>query len=37
MTFRIEDYTRSAAPTDDLDFTAFETHPLSAAGLRCLR
>jgi len=39
MAFCIEDYTRSAAPvrTDDLDFTAFETRPLSPAGLRCLR
>jgi tRNA G26 N,N-dimethylase Trm1 len=39
MAFRREDYARSAAPvrTGDLDFTAFRTRPLSAAGLRCLR
>lgn len=39
MAFRIDDYTKSAAPVryDDLDFTAFETRPLSDDGLRCLR
>ncbi|GLY80883.1 hypothetical protein Airi01_091500 [Actinoallomurus iriomotensis] len=39
MTFRTEDYTRSAAPVplDDLDFAAFGVRPLSPAGLRCLR
>jgi hypothetical protein len=39
MTFRIEEYTRSAAPVrlDDLDLAAFRARPLSAAGLRCLR
>jgi hypothetical protein len=39
MAFCMEDYARSAAPvrTDDLDFAAFGTRPLSAAGLRCIR
>lgn len=39
MTFRMQEYTRSAAPVRyaDLDFDGFAARPLSAAGLRCLR
>ncbi len=39
MTFRMEEYARSAAPValDGLDLAAFEERPLSADGLRCLR
>jgi hypothetical protein len=39
MAFDISEYAQTAAPVrfDDLDYAAFETQPLSAEALRCMR